>query len=190
MINLQVTYTEDDYIPAMRKYLMHKPKFIALFTLVYLVLISLFRLLFGSGADFGTAWFALGSIACLLGLIGVLLYVLPHQRFRHSYKALDEYWFEVNEQGITYETEYEDGALPWRRCTELLEGKRFYIFEHDHRRITVIPKRAFKNKEEENSFREILKRKLKPALSAKLLKQKDATPGEDYVPPEKAPDWR
>jgi hypothetical protein len=57
-------------------------------------------------------------------------------------------------------------------------------------RITVIPKRAFKNKDEENSFKEILKRKLMPALSSKLLKQKEAKPGEDYVPPEKAPDWR
>jgi hypothetical protein len=40
MINLHLTYTEDDYIPALRKYLMHKPKFIALFIFVYLLSVS------------------------------------------------------------------------------------------------------------------------------------------------------
>jgi YcxB-like protein len=123
-------------------------------------------------------------------LIAVLLYALPHQRYRHSFKAVEEQRFHIAEQGIFYETDYASGVLPWRRCTKLLERKRFYLFEHDHRRITVIPKRVFKSKQEEDEFRTILKSKLPPAFSAKLLKWKEPEPGEGYVPPEKAPDWR
>jgi hypothetical protein len=152
--------------------------------------ISLLMLLLGGGAFFATPWLAVGSILALLALIGLLLFALPHQRFQHSYKAVDEYWFHVADQGLIYETEHENGVLPWRRCTKVLESKTSFIFEHDHRRITVIPKRAFKNKTEEHAFREILKSKLTPALSSKLLKVKEPEPGEDYVPPEKIPDWR
>ena len=190
MINLHFSYDKDDYIPALRAYLMRKPKFIALFTFIYLLSISLLRLLLGGGAHFDIAWFLVCSIGSLLSLLGLLFYALPRQRFQHSYKAVDEHWFHIGEQGIFYETEYDNSVLPWRRCTKLLEGKGFYLFEHDHRRITVIPKRTFKDKEEEHVFRAILRSKLKPALSSKLLKEKDAKVGEDYVPPEKAPDWR
>ena len=190
MINLHFNYNEDDYIPALRMYLMRKPKFIALFTFFYLLLISLLGLLFGGGAYVDATWFIICSTGALLVLLGLFLYALPHQRFRHSYKAVDEYWFHNTEHGIIYGTEHDNGALPWRRCTKLLEGEGFYLFEQGHGEITVIPKRAFKNKEEEHAFRAMLKRKLTPALSSQLLKEKDLKLGEDYVPPAKAPDWR
>lgn len=190
MINLHFSYNEDDYIPALRMYLMRKPKFIAFFTFFYLLLISLLGLLFGGGAYFDTTWFVICSIVALLALLGLFLYALPRQRFWHSYKAVDEYWAHITEDGIIYGTEQGNGALPWRRCTKLLEGERFYLFERGRGEIMVIPKQAFKNKEEEHAFRAMLKRKLTPALSSKLLKEKDLKPEDDYVPPEKAPDWR
>ena len=189
MINLQFTYEEDDYIPALRSYLMRKPKVIALFTFVYFLSVALMSLFVG-GNFLDVTSFLLESIVTLLFLIALLFYVLPHQRYRRSFKAVEEQRFHISEQGIFYETDFASGVLPWRRCTKLLERKRFYLFEHDHRRVTVIPKRAFKNREEENDFRAILKSKLPPAFSSKLLKWKEPAPGEGYVPPEKAPDWR
>lgn len=190
MINLQFRYEEDDYIPALRSYLIRKPKFIALFFFLWLLSTAFLTLFLDGGGGFDTSWFVIYAIGVLLSLIAVLLYALPHQRYRHSFKAVEEQRFHVAEQGIFYETDYASGVLPWRRCTKLLERKRFYLFEHDHRRITVIPKRVFKSKQEEDEFRTILKSKLPPAFSAKLLKWKEPEPGEDYVPPEKAPDWR
>src|SRR6266849_5668243 len=107
MINLHFSYSEDDYIPAMRAYLMHKSKFIGLFMFLYLLSISLLMFLLGSGAHFDTTSFIVCAIGSLLGFIGLFLYALPHQRFQHSFKAVDEYWFHVAEHGIIYETEYE-----------------------------------------------------------------------------------
>jgi YcxB-like protein len=190
MISLKVNYKEEDYIPALRTYLLRKPKFIALFTFLYLLTIAFLRVLLGGGAPFELDLFLLYSITTLLCFVGLLFYVLPHQRYRHSFKSVEEHRFHIAEQGIFYETDYANGVLPWRRCTKLLERKHFYLFEHDRRRITVIPKRVFKDRLEENEFREILKSKLPPAFSSKLLKWKEPEPGEGYVPPEKAPDWR
>lgn len=190
MINLEFRYNEEDYIPALRSYLLRKPKFIALFTFLYLLTIAFLQVLLGGGARFDTDQFLLYSITTLLCFIALLFYALPHQRYRHSFKSVEEHRFHIAEQGIFYETEYANGVLPWRRCTKLLERKHFYLFEHEHRRITVIPKRVFKDKLEENEFREIVKSKLPPAMSSKLLKWKEPEPGEGYVPPEKAPDWR
>jgi hypothetical protein len=190
MINLQFRYNEEDYIPALRRYLLRAPKFIALFTFLYLLTIAFLRVLYGTDVRLDTTSFLVYSIALLLGFIALLFYVLPHQRYRHSFKAVEEQRFHIAEQGIFYETDHANGVLPWRRCTKVMEGKRFYLFEHEHRRITVIPKRVFKDRLEENEFREILKSKLPPAFSSKLLKWKEPEPGEGYVPPEKAPDWR
>jgi hypothetical protein len=190
MISLKVNYEEEDYIPALRSYLLRKPKFVALSTFLSLLTICLLQLLLGGGGRFDPNLFLIQSIATLLSFIALLFYVLPHQRYRHSFKSVEEHRFHIAEQGIFYETDFASGVLPWRRCTKLLERKRFYLFEHDHRRVTVIPKRAFKNRQEENEFRAILKSKLPPAFSSKLLKWKEPEPGECYVPPEKAPDWR
>lgn len=190
MLNLHFKYSEDDYIPALRMYLMRKPKFIALFSFFYLLLISLLRLLLGSGSYYETTWFVLFSTVVLFALLGFFLYAFPHQKFRHSYKAVDEYWIHITEHGIIYGTEHGNGALPWRRCTKLLEGKQFYLLEQGRGEVTVIPKRAFKDKEEERAFRAMLKRKLTPGLSSKLLKQTERELEAEYVPPEKAPDWR
>jgi hypothetical protein len=190
MISLKVNYEEQDYIPALRSYLLRKPKFIALFTLLYFLTIAFLRLLLGGPVRFDTSLFLLYSIMTLGCFFGLLLYVLPQQRYRRSFKAVEEHRFHITEQGIFYETEHANGILPWKRCTKLLERKRFYLFEHDHRRVTVIPKRAFKNRQEENEFRAILKSKLPPAFSSKLLKWKEPEPGEGYLPPEKMPDWR
>ncbi len=190
MINLHFNYNEDEYVPALRMYLVRKPKFIGFFTFLYLLLISLLGLLFSDDAYFNITWFIICSTGVLSAMLGLFLYTLPHQRFRHSYKAVDEYWYHITEQGIIYGTEHDNGVLPWRRCTKLLEGERFYLFERGQGEIIVIPKRAFKNQEEEHAFRAMLKHKLTPALSSKLLKDKDPAPEKDYVPPEKAPDWR
>jgi hypothetical protein len=170
MISLNLSYDEDDYVPALRMYLLRKPKFLAFFIFIYLLSIGLLMSVFDIG------WFTVYSVLALLALVGLSLYALPHQRFRHSHMSVDEYWFHVTEHGIVYETEYDSGTLPWRRCTKLLEGKRFYLFEHDQRRITVIPKRVFKDKDEENAFRMILKSKLTPALSSKLSREEDVQP--------------
>jgi hypothetical protein len=190
VVELHFRYDEDDFVPAVRTYLMRKPKFIALFFFIYFLLIGWLKFLFSGGIQFDATGFIMCSIGSLLGLGGLLLYVFPHQRFQHSYRAVDEHWFHFDEQGISYETEYESGILTWRRCTKLLERKRFYLFEHDHRRITVIPKRAFKNDKEETAFRAILKTRLTPALRSKLLKRQEPKPGEDYVPPDEPPNWR
>lgn len=189
MISLKFIYDEHDYIPALRAYLIRKPKTITLFIFMYLLSLALMILL-SSGADFDMTWSVSCAASSFLFLAVLFLYAFPRWRFQHSYKAVDEQRIQVNEQGIFTETEFDHAVLPWRRCTMVLEGKGYYAFEHDHRRITVIPKRAFQNGSEENTFREIVRSRLTPALSSKLRKRNDPEPSEEFAPADKMPDWR
>jgi hypothetical protein len=189
MIDLDVKYSTDDYVPALRRHLFSQPKFLTLFSIISLLLISVLALMFNSSSHFDTIWFIIYSLILLVGLGGVCFYFLPHQMFRRSFKTIDEYHLRVTGREIIYDSDYESGALSWRHCTKLHEGSQYYLFEYPER-IMVIPKGAFTNQEEERKFREIVKQRLPPALSEKLRRREDLEEGSDYVPPKKMPEWR
>jgi hypothetical protein len=190
MIELQVKYSTDDYVPALRRHLLSQPKFLTLFSFISLLLISVIALMFNSSLHFDVFWFIICSLSLLIGFSGICFYFLPRQRFRRSYKTIDDYRLQITGREIIYDSDYESGALPWRHCTKLHEGRRYYLLEYDRERVMVIPKVAFTDQEEERSFREIVKQRLPPALSKKLWKRRDLEIGSDYVPPKKMPDWR
>lgn len=190
MIELLVKYSTEDYVPALRRHLLSQPKVLTLFSFLSLLLISVLALGFNSGPYFDTFWFIVYSLGLVLSFGGLFFYALPYQKFRRSYKPIDEYRLEINGREIIYDSEYEGGALSWRHCTRVYEGPRYYSFEYDRERIMVIPKEAFADREEERSFREIVKQRLPPALSKKLRKRRDLEFANEYAPPKRMPDWR
>lgn len=188
-VSLHFKYEEDDYVPAVRMYLMRKPQPVFLFGCIYLLSVMCLLLLFSGGLDILLFLICAGGL--WLGLFGLIFYVLPRKRYQSEYRFLDEHHLHITESAIISGTRQGRAGegLTWRRCTKLLEGEGFYLLEHDSRKVTVIPKRVFKNQEEE-VFRDILRRKLPPALSSKLKTEKEGPDEGRYVPPPEPPDWR
>ena len=190
-ISLRFTYTEEEFVSATRLYMMRSTDFflrLAIFTLYVLACIGLI------------AWLELSSTIlqlfvvalCLPFILGFLfLFVVPRTRFRSDPKYKDEYALQFSDDGIHFKTAQVDALLQWSLYTKVLENERFYILVYGKHMISVIPKRAFQNSNQEAAFNQLLGRKIPAHLESKLFKgRKQVELENSYVPPAEPPDWR
>lgn len=190
-ISLRFRYTEEEYIAAMRLYLMRSRDLIVPFVasfLYTLLCIFLFKWL-----DFGSELMPIFLIAAFLPfIIAFLLYfVVPRQRFRGDPKFADEYLLQFSEDGIHFKTAQIDSILQWSLYNKVLENERFYILVYGKNMISVIPRRAFASADQETAFAQMLRRNIPAYANARHLKEHSSAVLENSCePPATPPDWR
>ncbi len=193
IISLRFKYTEEEYVAAMRLYMMRSADFITRLTICGLYAVAVIFLFTWLGFSVDTEVILLFILAaCLPFLIAFLhLFVLPRQRFRSDPKFKDEYFLQFSEDGIQFKTAQIDALIQWSLYTKVLENDRFYLLIYGKSMISVIPKRAFSSAAQEASFDALLRTKLPMQPDAKCLSgSKTTEPERPYVPPAEPPDWR
>ena len=191
-LSLRFRYTEAEYMAATRLFMMRSADLIIRLTICTL---------YAVGSIFLFTWLGFASetipllifVALFPFIMGFLmLYVIPRQRFRSDPKFRDEYFMQFSDDGIHFKTAQIDSVLQWSLYNKVLEDERFFILVYgQNNMISVIPKRAFADRNQEDAFSEMLKRNLPAYSNSKRLKERNSNPAEySYVPPTEPPDWR
>ncbi len=157
IISLRFKYTEEEYVAAMRLYMMSSADFITRLAVCGLYAVAVIFLFTWLGFSVDTEVILLFILAaCLPFLIAFLhLFVLPRQRFRSDPKFKDEYFLQFSEDGIQFKTAQIDALIQWSLYTKVLENDRFYLLIYGKNMISVIPKRAFSSAAQEAAFERI-----------------------------------
>jgi hypothetical protein len=190
-ISLRFKYTEEEYAAAMRLYLMRSPGLAIRFAVCSLYAVACFFLLSWLGV--GMEIIPVFAVAAFLPFIlaFLLLFVVPHQRFRSDPKFQDEYLLQFSDGGIHFKTPQIDSLLQWSIYNRVLENERFFILVYGKNTISVIPKRAFSSANQVADFKEMLRRNLPACFDDKRLKEPAAAlPESSYTPPPTPPNWR
>lgn len=191
VISLRFKYTEEEYVAALRFYLMHSPDSWIRFAVSSFFIAAGLYLGWLLDMDLGVLLpFALIGLFWLLFWILVLA-VFPHQAFRREPKFQDEYFLQFSEDGIHFKTAQIDALVQWSLYTKVLENDRFYILVYGKNMLSVTPKRAFTSADQEAAFNRLLKQKFPVSFDSKHLKSSAVKELEKpYVPPTEPPDWR
>ena len=186
-VRLSFTYTEEEYLAAIRSYFWHstplQPRAIVIWVLVSAVLVVLVSLLGFS--------LPVWAYVILIGIAGVALfhgYVVdrPRAYFRGEPKFRDEYHMTFTDSGIEFHTQDMSAMIAWKIYSGVFENDSFYLLLYGKSipSLTIIPKRAFQSNNEETIFRQMLRRNLDPSL-------KLSTGERDEVPQRLTPpNWR
>ncbi len=152
---LKFKYSEKEYAEAVKWYYSQSLN-IKLDVVISVILICFGSILWISGSES-----ILNKLLVLLGCILLLmivfaLYVNPKRTFRQEPKFRDEYNLRFNDEGILFETEHINSTIAWNHYSQAKENKDFFYLIYGKYMFTIIPKRAFMNKEEEEEFRKLV----------------------------------
>jgi hypothetical protein len=158
-VELQFRYTEDEYVAAIRTYLLAKRRITFLVGIASLTtLLGIYFLLTQSDTAATISFLCTGTF--LFGLFATSFGIFPHRRFRANPQFRSEYYLQFGEDGILFRTDYIDSTLKWEMYTEALETEKFYLLSYGEGAVTVIPKRVFNSSEQQSQFRDLLMRKV------------------------------
>ena len=186
-VELRYSLTEKEYLSAVRFYLM-RSKRLMVRVIVWLVLVLAGLFLLNVVIDFILPiWF----ILALVVLIGVAFFHgylvdLPRRYFRSDPKFRQEYNLTFTDAGIEFKTQDINSSIAWSLYTRVVENENFYILVYGENipSLSILPKRAFRDSNEENDFRQMLRRHI----------DQDFKLGDgerEYVPASsQPPDWR
>jgi hypothetical protein len=158
-VELRFRYTEDEYVSAIRTYMLAKRRiafFIGIASVV--VLLGIYFLLTHSDSAATISFLCTGAF--LFGLMATSFVILPHRRFQSNPQLRSEYFLQFAEDGILFRTDQIDATIKWEIYTEALETEKFYLLSHGEGAVTVIPKRVFNSSEQQEHFEDMLTRKV------------------------------
>ena len=188
-VQLNFQLTEKEYIAAIRLYVWHSNELL-LRLITFYVLVSAGLFVLTALLDFALPIWAL---IALLGLVGVALaqgYLvdLPRRYFRGDLKFHEEYNLTFTDSGIEFRTPSINASITWSLYTRVIENDKFYltVYGRDIHSVSIIPKRAFVNAQQEAAFRDMLRRHIDSSLKFSDS-ERDKT---GYLPPSSPPDWR
>jgi hypothetical protein len=191
-IRLEFSYSEAEYLAAARLLTLRDSDLLFRLILFFVFIMVFASILTGLLSDYPW-WTGFLVSGLLLTLIYYNALVQQTRRyFRGDPKFRDQYQFTFSEQGIAAKTSQLDAKLSWSLYTKYLENSRMYVlvYGEDLRMMTVVPKRAFQNSLQENSFRELLSRHVGNHSAAPRL-EGIAEPVDEYKPTSlNPPDWR
>ena len=158
-VELQFRYTEDEYVSALRAYMLAKRR-VWFFTGIASVVTLLGFYFLVTQSDLAATISFLCTGAFMFGLLATSFGLLPHRRFRANPQFRSEYHLWFAEDEILFQTENISATLKWEIYTEALETEKFYLLAHGEGAVTVIPKRVFRNDEQQSHFEDLLTRKV------------------------------
>ena len=188
-VQLRFSHTEKEYLSAMRFYFLRSKELMAGLIIVYFVFSAGFILLQVVLGVVLPIWANVALIVIVgLGWFHGVTIDVPRKHFRGDPKFRDEYTLTFTDAGIGFRTQNASSTLAWSFYTGLMENDSFYIliYGKNINSLSVLPKRAFQNSQQEKTFREMLRRNLDRDLKLSQVESE-----QEYVPKSfEPPDWR
>jgi hypothetical protein len=187
-IKIEFELTEPEYLAATRLYFIQ-----ARHVLMRLMIVSVLGLigaaLISLVADF-FMWVTIAFVALVEAFVFYTLLVqTPRRYFRKDGKLHGRHEMTFSDAGIFLKTAKLESKLSWDLYTKVLESRDLYglVYGKETRMMSTIPKRAFKDRNQENQFRQLIARHITDTSGMKNM-----PPGEpEYTPKSLTPpDWR
>ena len=187
-VKIEFELTEPEYLAGTRLYF-----FRARNVLLRMAIVSVLGL-FGAAlisliADY-YMWVAIAFVALFEAFIFyTVLIEQPRRYFRKDGKLHGTFQLTFSDAGIFLKTAKLESKMSWDLYTKVLESHDLYglVYGKETRMVSMIPKRAFKDRDQENQFRQLLARHIPDTSDMKNM-----PPGEpEYTPKSLTPpDWR
>lgn len=94
-------------------------------------------------------------------LMIVIWRILPRSIYRRSKTFQDHFSMDFDENHVTLRTELGQKAWPWARFSKFVESPYFFHLYFDSRSFFLVPTDAFKDLEEKQEARRLLKSKIR-----------------------------
>lgn len=154
-VTIRFQYTEEEYVKAMRKYLLVTDtvkKFDLILAAVGLpsMLVYLFLSSFSV--------FSIILLVCAVvfaGFVGFQYFYVPVMVFRQTPKFKEEYRLTFTEAGVSFETVSVQSELKWDTYKIFWEGEECYYLVQEAQAFTLVPKRAFASEAEKLAFEQL-----------------------------------
>jgi hypothetical protein len=151
-ITLSFQYDQKEYINAFRKYLFQS-KIIRKRDLIIVAIMSIVEVLLFVWSGLSIYSIVLGIILCFYLLIFSLLYYYqPGNVYKRTPKLHLAYKMTFTPERIMFKTSGVASELKWNIYKRLWQNQDFYYLIQTKNIYTIIPKRAFRNKEEMKLF--------------------------------------
>ncbi|HEV2835674.1 MAG TPA: YcxB family protein [Pyrinomonadaceae bacterium] len=191
-IQLRFTYTEAEYLNASRLLILGETNMLVRLGAFFVMV------LFGGIAltMIGEFIFPIWAVVLLTLVVAVagghtMLVEMPRKYFRGNLQARGEYQLTFSNEGVWVQTSGIDSKLAWSLYTRVLENNSMYVIVYgkDARMMTAVPKRVFRNGNEELEFRNLVRQHVANRLPPSNASIEARVP--EYVPSgSQPPDWR
>lgn len=157
-MTISFSYDKKQVIQALRYHFLTRPEIKTLLILVNVFAIGSAILLYFkiiqpiSFLMFSVLWFVLMLIIWRL---------LPQSIYKRSHTFKDHFSMDINEEHVLLITEKGQKAWPWPVFSKFVESPYFFHLYFDARSFFLVPTEAFKDIEEIQEARRLLKSKIK-----------------------------
>jgi hypothetical protein len=158
-ITLRYSPTTDDHVQGMRTFMLHIARLrvlLIIFALAFVV--GIFLIIFSD-----TLVSAGVVMVGLFPIMAIFLFFISPQalrrRVRRDRRLTAERVWELNDDQISIKNNFAEVILEWSAFNVVKETQEQYVFMAGT--FVFLPKRAFKTKEQEAEFRDMVKRHIK-----------------------------
>lgn len=190
IVTVEFQLTEAEYLAATRLYFLNLREVLVRLTVFCLFLLAGAVIMSVFVVELFPLW---ATIALVLLLEGFLFYMLlvegPRRYFRGDEKFRDPYKLTFSDDGVFLKTPQIESKMGWTLYSRVIEGRGLFllVYGKETRMMTVVPKRSFRTSDEENRFRELVRRHITDSAGLKKI----ANGAAEYTPKSLTPpDWR
>ena len=167
-IEFEFKLSAQDYKRAVRDFYLRQRSIQAMILLAEisgilgLLVASIFR------EGIGEPFFTMLLIGCVFFVVGfplIVAFYLPYQverRVSQNERARALQRWKLTEDGVELRTEYNESKSDWNVFGRIIESKDYYLLALSGSKslFMIVPKRAFRTRQMEEEFREIVMRKV------------------------------
>jgi hypothetical protein len=189
-VKVEFQLAEKEYLAATRLLLLNSREILARLIIFCVLILAGAVILNLIVVEFFPLWATIAFV--LLFEISLLYNIIingPRRYFRGDLKFRDKYELTFSDEGVLLKTPQIDSKLAWSLYTRVIEGRDMYllVYGKETRMMTMVPKRSFRNSDEENRFRQLVSRHISDASGLKKV----STEVTEYTPNSLTPpDWR
>ena len=188
IVQLNFRYTEQEYIAAYRFYILRSKEMIIRLIVCYVLFSLGLVLLFLLSEVALTSWVIVaGCIVVGISIFHSSLTALPRRYFRGDPRFRDEYHLTFTDSGIEFRSPTVNSSVAWSLYSSVIENDKFYILIYGVHSLSILPKRAFRDSQQDIAFRRLLRRHVDHTLK---LGATECEKSEYLPPPFGPPDWR
>ena len=194
-ITVHYKLSEKEYLDAARLVFFPKPAEWKLRAAAACVLFPFAFFMLALGAGF--AMFSALGIACALLPLLVYLYffhsdAVARRCYKGDRKFREGMTVTFTEEHITVQTKLLESKQSWKLYTDVLEGETCYalIYGKDIRMAAMLPKRAFRSKQQHLAFRQLVGAQFRKTLPLHQAGELQVTEHEYQPASLEPPDWR
>lgn len=157
-MTINFSYNKKQVIQALRYHFLTRPEIRILLILINVFAIGAAVLLYFKIIQ--AASFLVFSLLWFLLMITVWR-ILPRSIYNRSRTFLDHFTMDFEENEVVLRTEKGEKAWSWDAFSKFVESPFFFHLYFDSRSFFLVPTDAFRDVEERQQVRELMKRKIK-----------------------------